>query len=551
MASLIGNPRIHPGARWWLAAFYALLVIGAVTMVYPFWLMVSGSVSGEFDFRDRLLVPKYLFDRDELYAKFLVARYGDLARLAEVHGLAPLLRPADLRGRVRAPEHSPEPTSARDWEEFLTNSADVRYLTVAHEDEARFLYQDFVRARFSGTAHEGLSLEEWRTLDPVARMNRVYRQREAGFCALDLPPWQPGRNYVDSPIYEDFVKFLRDLPRAYYLPVGVESTWREWSSRRGMSASRVNLPRLQSTGRTQEERQFLAEAWSVSLVGADGILVCVENDWSAFLQRKYGTSEALAKAWGETVALENPPLPQRAWDETLFLREEGGLRWQYLTRNYRAVGRYLVEQSRAAPNTIVLVLLAILLALTINPLAAYALSRYPGGHSRAALLVMVLTIAFPSEVAMIPSFLLLRDLDLLNSYAALVLPGAVSGFGIFLLKGFFDGLPEELFECARVEGASDFALFWHVALPLSRPILAVIALGTFTATYGGYMWALLVCQDPRMWTLMVWLFQFQMTHDREPWMGMAAFVIASLPTLLVFVACQRIILRGIVIPTEK
>jgi multiple sugar transport system permease protein len=101
------------------------------------------------------------------------------------------------------------------------------------------------------------------------------------------------------------------------------------------------------------------------------------------------------------------------------------------------------------------------------------------------------------------------------------------------------------------DGAGELEVCWNVAFPLSLPILAVTALGTFTATCGGSMWALLVCQDSNMWTLMVWLFQFRINYAAYPWLGMAAFVIASLPTLLVFVFCQRIILRGIIIPTEK
>ena len=222
-----------------------------------------------------------------------------------------------------------------------------------------------------------------------------------------------------------------------------------------------------------------------------------------------------------------------------------------LAENYKSVVQFLVQRGRAFQNTLLLVALSILVSLVLNPLAAYGLSRYPGKHGRATLLVMVLTIAFPAEVAMIPSFLLLRDLNLLNTYAALILPGAVSGFSVFLLKGFFDGLPEELFESATIDGVSELEVFWNVAMPLSRPILALTALGTFTATYGGYMWALLVCQDPQMWTLMVWLFQFQMNYAGYPWFGMAAFVIASIPTLLVFVFCQWIILQGIIIPTEK
>ncbi|MDP2990572.1 MAG: carbohydrate ABC transporter permease, partial [Kiritimatiellota bacterium] len=156
---------------------------------------------------------------------------------------------------------------------------------------------------------------------------------------------------------------------------------------------------------------------------------------------------------------------------------------------------------------------------------------------------------FPAEVAMIPGFLLLRNLGLLNTFAALVLPGLCSGIGILWLKGYFDSLSSELFEAALIDGASEFQIFRRIVLPLAKPVLAVVALGSFTVAYTGFMWAFVTCQDPKMWTLMVWLYQFQ-TSAGVP-AQMASFVVASIPTLLVFVFCQNIIMRGIVVPTLK
>jgi multiple sugar transport system permease protein len=159
--------------------------------------------------------------------------------------------------------------------------------------------------------------------------------------------------------------------------------------------------------------------------------------------------------------------------------------------------------------------------------------------------------AFPAEVAMIPGFLLLRDLNLLNTFGALVLPGLANGYSIFLLKGFFDSVPRELYEAADIDGAGELTKFWRITFPMSKPILAVIALNAFKMSYGGFMWAFLTCQDPKMWTIMVWLYDFQSRYASEPGMCMAAFALASLPTLLVFLFCQKIIMRGIVIPTMK
>ena len=141
------------------------------------------------------------------------------------------------------------------------------------------------------------------------------------------------------------------------------------------------------------------------------------------------------------------------------------------------------------------------------------------------------------------------SISLMNTFWALVLPGLANGYGIFLLKGFFDSLPPELYEAGLIDGASELRMFWRITLPMSKPILAVIALGAFSGAYGAFMHAFLICQDHRMWTLMVFLYEFQQMHTIP--LVMASLVVAAIPTLLVFVFCQNVILRGIVIPTFK
>ena len=100
-----------------------------------------------------------------------------------------------------------------------------------------------------------------------------------------------------------------------------------------------------------------------------------------------------------------------------------------------------------------------------------------------------------------------------------------------------------------MDGAGEFRIFWQITMSLSKPILAVIALSTFTAAYGNFMMALLICQDEKMWTLMPWLYQLQSRSGEG--MVLASLLIAAVPTLLVFIFCQNIIMRGIVVPVEK
>lgn len=219
--------------------------------------------------------------------------------------------------------------------------------------------------------------------------------------------------------------------------------------------------------------------------------------------------------------------------------------------NYALVCDYLFLRGRAFANTIILVILSLLASLTINPLAAYALSRFHLKSTEKILLFLLATSAFPAAVTAIPGFLLIRDLGLLNTFAALVLPGVASGMSIFILKGFFDALPRELYEAAAIDGAGEWTVFTRITLPMTTPILAVNALNSFIHAYSSWEWAFLVCQKESHWTLAVWMYQMSQTFSHQPWCVMAAFIVVSIPTAAVFLLCQKIILRGIVLPSMK
>ena len=187
----------------------------------------------------------------------------------------------------------------------------------------------------------------------------------------------------------------------------------------------------------------------------------------------------------------------------------------------------------------------------MNPLAAYALSRFKLRHTEGIILFLLATMAFPAAVTAIPGFLLIRDLGLLNTFAALVLPTVASGMSIFVLKGFFDALPRELYEAAAIDGASEMLIFRKITLPMTTPILAVNALTAFVTAYNSWAWAFLVCQKESHWTLAVWMYQMSQQFAGQPWCVMAGFVLVSIPTAVVFLACQKVILRGIVLPSMK
>ncbi|MHB9025154.1 MAG: carbohydrate ABC transporter permease [Armatimonadota bacterium] len=299
----------------------------------------------------------------------------------------------------------------------------------------------------------------------------------------------------------------------------------------------------------------LADLW-IEFVGALPAATkrphSAEDDYQRFLLAKYGSLEAVNNAYGWKYGqIEQVQMPFDLAYLVAFTTNERELFINSLFRNYSVVVDYLLLRGRALFNTLVLIVLTLLAALTVNPLAAYALSRFQMKQTASIVLFMLATMAFPAAVSMIPGYLLMRDLHLLNTFAALILPGVANGMGIFLLKGFFDSLPPELYEAAALDGAKEWQVFLRITIPLSMPILAVLALNSFMAAYSGWEWALITCQKQEMWTISVWLYQFSQVWSTQPWAVMAAFVVASIPVFLVFLLCQNIILRGIILPQMK
>jgi ABC-type glycerol-3-phosphate transport system permease component len=277
-----------------------------------------------------------------------------------------------------------------------------------------------------------------------------------------------------------------------------------------------------------------------------------EQAWQVFLLKKYGSVAGVNRAYGWGLGrIEEARFPLREAMAVTFERRGWRDFWAGATANYRMVGEYLFLRGQAFGNTVLLVLLSVLATLTVNPLAAYALSRFGLRAAEKILLFLLATMAFPAAVTAIPGFLLIRDLGLLNTFAALVLPTLASGMSIFILKGFFDGLPRELYEAAAIDGAKEWQILLRITLPMTTPILAVNALTAFVTAYNSWEWALLVCQRQSQWTLAVWMYQMSQQLSDQPWAVMAGFVLVSIPTALVFIACQKIILRGIVLPSMK
>lgn len=292
--------------------------------------------------------------------------------------------------------------------------------------------------------------------------------------------------------------------------------------------------------------------FAATLPAAERRLDSSEIRFQRAMLARHGSLAALNTAWGTGYRHIEEVFPPFAQAYAVQFRHfEWPLTLAPMARNYMMISDFLFFRSHAVGVTVVLVVLSILVSLTVNPITAYALSRFNLRGQDKIILFLIATSAFPGMISAIPSFLLMRDLGMLNTFLALLLPGAANGMAIFILKGFFDSLPAELYEAATIDGAKEWQIFFHVSLPLIKPILAVNALGAFMAAYSGWEWALIIAQDSSMWTVSVWMIQANQWFAESPWITSAGFIIVSIPVLVVFLCCQKIILKGIILPQMK
>ena len=196
-------------------------------------------------------------------------------------------------------------------------------------------------------------------------------------------------------------------------------------------------------------------------------------------------------------------------------------------------------------NTLVVTVVVVVGNLFFCSLAGYAFARIKFFGREAAFLLVLATLMIPFQVIMIPTFLIVRKLGLIDTLGALIVPNLAGAFGIFLLRQFFRSLPIELEEAARIDGASRLGVLFKIILPLSGPVLATVAVVTFLWTWNDFLWPLVTLYSPNNYTLQLGLTTFQGAHQTNTHLLMAANVMSVLPVLVLFFAAQRFFIRGI------
>ena len=216
------------------------------------------------------------------------------------------------------------------------------------------------------------------------------------------------------------------------------------------------------------------------------------------------------------------------------------LRWKNFADawNFAPFGRYLI-------NSLVMAGGIAITQVATSALAAYAFARLRFRGREPLFYIYLGTLIIPPQVTVIPQFLIVRELGWVDSYAGLIIPQAFTAFGVFLLRQFFLGIPRELEDAARIDGASRWGCFWRIIVPLSGPALATLAIFAFMFHWNNLLWPLIVSNTDKTIPIVVGLTRFQGEHGTDWQLLMAASVVATLPVLAAYFAAQRWFVQGI------
>jgi multiple sugar transport system permease protein len=213
--------------------------------------------------------------------------------------------------------------------------------------------------------------------------------------------------------------------------------------------------------------------------------------------------------------------------------------WQnYVLPFQKSVGRYFL-------NSVIVSGAQTFSPLLLCSMAGYSLAKFSYPGRGLALVFILSTIMLPIQVTLVPTFLIIKELGWVNSYAGLIVPGLATTFGTFLMRQFFLSIPSEYIDAARIDGASELRIFWQIMLPMCRPVLSALAVFSFTNSWNSFLWPLVVVNQDEMRTIPLGIV-FYIGEQRAPEYGqlLAVAVLATLPVLALFLAMQREFIRG-------
>ncbi len=196
-------------------------------------------------------------------------------------------------------------------------------------------------------------------------------------------------------------------------------------------------------------------------------------------------------------------------------------------------------------NTVVLTIVVTFLQLLTSSFAAYSFAKLEFKHKNALFLAYIATIAMPWQVYMVPQFIMMRGMGLNDKLLAMICLQAFSAFGVFLMKQFYEGIPNDLCEAARIDGMSEYRIYARIMLPLSKPALSTLTIFTFVNTWNDYLGPLIYLRTETKKTIQLGLKMFIGQYSAEYGLIMAGSVVSLIPVIVVFLCLQKYFVEGV------
>jgi len=224
--------------------------------------------------------------------------------------------------------------------------------------------------------------------------------------------------------------------------------------------------------------------------------------------------------------------------------------WDKLTSNYRNLWK-AVPFNRYFINSVFIATASTLLTLFFCSLGGYAFAKYQFRGKTILFGILLASMMIPFQVLLVPLFGLMYDIGWLNSYNAIIIPFSVGAFGVFLMRQFIVTIPSELLDAARIDGCSEFGIYYRIVLPIIKPALGALTIYTFLSSWNGYLWPLIVLRDEGKYTLPIGLANLVGIYRQDYGMLMAGTLLSLLPIIILFLAMQREFVQGITLGGVK
>jgi multiple sugar transport system permease protein len=202
-------------------------------------------------------------------------------------------------------------------------------------------------------------------------------------------------------------------------------------------------------------------------------------------------------------------------------------------------------------NSLVIAIITTLSVAFFDSLAGYTLAKFRFPGAMVIFILILSTLMVPTEMLVIPWFMMSIEMGWTNTYWGVMFPGVISAFGVFLMRQFFMGVPNELLDAARIDGFNEFQIFTRIALPLVKPAVAALCIFTFLGNWNAYIWPLIVIRSEEMRTLPVGIAFFSTENSAAFDLIMAAAALATIPVIIVFLVFQKHIIKGIALAGLK